>query len=155
MAEFPRQVIDAVRCEKCNYGYKSALTVFAEKDLSYESRCPKCSHVNKKTLKKERMLASPEEGEKGEDRGRDGGKGKKASSGSTRDTPKLLRNAKLRGFYLSFGAIMAYLVGSFLGWTDMGNMDGVARFLTGVSVPVFGLGVIFLLYGIADSMKHR
>lgn len=137
-------MIDALRCERCNFGYKSALTVFADKDLSYESKCPKCSHVNKKTLTRE-SIRDAEQKKTGKEDGA-------PSTHGARDRkriPKILERAETKGLYLAVASVAAYILGSLLVMADHGTLESPGHFLLVLSYPAFGLGISLLLFRIA------
>jgi len=147
MAEFPVQVVDKVKCEKCNFSYKSALTVFAAKDLTYESKCPQCSNVNKKKLKKETISSSVGK-EKTE-------KDTSERVGRTR-IPEVFSRPDIKGLYISVGAVLAYLLGWVAMWIfDTGNVHSFGDFLQRLSYLAFALGVVLLLFSIALKGKER
>jgi len=140
MGDEPLHVPDRVTCGKCKYKYKSAVTVFAVKDVTYESKCPQCSHVNKKKLKKETILSltNPDK--------------EKAPAPSVKTdikVPGIFREADIKGLYISVGAVCGYLLGWILQWiADDGYpfVHDTGGFLEKLSIPVFGLGTALLLF---------
>lgn len=148
MTEFPVQVVERVKCEKCNFSYKSALTVFAAKDLTYESKCPQCSNVNKNKLKKETITLST------------GGKETKGTKTSERvekmKVPEIFSHPDIKGLYISVGAVLAYLLGWIMMWIfDTGNIHWFGDFLQRLSYPAFALGLVLLLFSITLKGKKR
>ncbi len=147
MTEFPAQVVDKVKCGKCNFSYKSALTVFAAKDLTYESKCPQCSNLNKNELKKETITSSI-----GKDKPE---KDATERVGRTR-IPEIFSRPDIKGLYISVGAVLAYLLGWVLMWIfHKGNVHGFGDFLQRLSYLAFALGVVLLLFSIALKGKER
>jgi len=143
MGDEPLHVPDGVTCAKCKYKYKSSVTVFAAKDVTYESKCPQCSHVNKKKLKKETILASTK-----------GSEGKAPAPSSKRDTrvSGIIKGADIKGLYLTVGAVCAYMLGWIFQWIAGDGYPFVhdtGSFLEKLAIPVFGLGIALLLFAIA------
>ena len=146
MADESLHVPDRVTCEKCKYNYKSAVTVFAAKDVTYESKCPQCSNVNKKELKKETILSVTNSDNK-------------APSPPTETdirVPAIFRDADIKGLYISVGAVCGYLLAWILQWiADDGNsfIHNTGVFLEKLAIPVFGLGLALLLFAVAIGKR--
>lgn len=142
-------VPDRVTCEKCKYKYKSAVTVFAAKDVTYESKCPQCSHINKKNLKKETILSVT----KGDEE-----KAPAPLSKKDKRVPDMFKRADIKGLYISLCAVCGYILGWIFQWlSDDGNsfVNNTGVFLMKLAVPVFGLGTAFLLFAIATRKFHE
>lgn len=144
MADFPVNVADKVKCEKCKYGFKSIITVFALKNVKYEAKCPQCSHVNTGQLSKESIrvaLGEENGGDKGAEKGKDPGK-----------VPGIFHRSDIKGLYLAVAAISAYILGWIIGWVvESGTGERLAVFLQKFSFPVFALGITLLLFAIASK----
>ena len=143
MGDKPLHVPDKVTCEKCKYIYKSAVTVFAAKDVIYESKCPQCSHHNKKKLKKETILSLTNAGKEDV---------RPPSSKSDKRIPDMFKEADRKGLYLAVGAVCGYLLGWILKWlSEDGNsfVNNASSFFEKLAIPVFGLGIVLLLFAIA------
>ena len=144
MADFPVNVADKVKCEKCKYGYKSIITVFALKNVKYEAKCPQCSHVNAGQLSKGSIRAALGGG--GEE---DRGVGKEKGPGKA---PGILHRSEIKGLYLAVAAVSAYIMGWIMGWVaESGTGERLAVFLQKLSFPVFALGITLLLFAIASK----
>ncbi len=144
MGDAPLHVPDKVICEKCKYSYKSAVTVFAAKDVTYESKCPQCSHLNKKKLKKETILNLTKAGSEN---------ASAPSSNTAKRAPDIFKGADLKGLYISVVAVCSYILGWIIQWlSEDGSsfLHNVGSFLGKLAVPTFGLGAALLLYAIAS-----